>query len=68
MKYKIEKGDRFKCLKTFKMEDGEVAYSRGQVYISEEDGCITDNEPYTTHDMSDYDEFFEYFKPLMRDE
>lgn len=67
MKYKIEKGDTFKCLKTFKMETGEKAYIRSKEYLSERDNCITDDyEIDVNHDMANLDDFFEYFKLLQK--
>ena len=62
MKYKIEKGDTYECIKTFIMEDGEKAYTKGREYFSEVASCITDNSVDVNHQMSDFDEFFEYFK------
>jgi hypothetical protein len=66
MKYKIEKGDTFKCIKNFKMEDDSVEYSKGAVYVSDVDDCITDNSSDEYHDMADYKKFFKYFKPLRK--
>ena len=66
MKYIIEKGDKFKCTKTFKMESGEKSYTRGEIYTSDNNDCITDNEPDIYHNMSGQKDFFEYFKPLMK--
>lgn len=62
MKYKIEKGDKFKCVKTFKMEGGEKAYVKGNIYISEKKNCITDELMDTNHNMQDLEDFFEHFK------
>jgi len=64
MRYTIEKGDSFKCIKTFKMESGEKAYTRGREYFSEVNGCITDNEPDVYHNMNGVEDFFKYFKLL----
>lgn len=41
---KIRKGDVFKCNKHFAIsEHGEIIFTRGKSYVSESDGCITDN-------------------------
>lgn len=41
---KIHKGDVFKCNKHFAIsEHGEIIFTRGKSYVSESDGCITDN-------------------------
>ena len=66
MIYKIQKGDRFKCIKTFKMETGEKVYTKGVIYTSEVDSNITDNEPFVMHDMEGVEEFFEHFKLLIQ--
>lgn len=64
MRYKIEKGDCFKCIKTFRMESGEKAYTKGKDYCSEVSHCITDNEVDLYHNMEfeSIEDFFEYFK------
>lgn len=67
MKFKIEKGDRFKCIKDFVMESDEVSYTKGKEYISEVDKCISDNEGDVNHQMGSYvDNFFEYFKLIYK--
>lgn len=51
----IKKGDRFECIKTVKMGgSGEEAYTRGHIYISEQDGCVTDNQGSVGHTGSKY--------------
>ena len=47
---KIRKGDMFECIKNFGIGkylgvgcDDECAYTRGEKYLSEDNGCITDN-------------------------
>lgn len=63
MRYTIEKGDEFLCVKTFKMDTGEIAYKKGEVYISNEKGCLTDIQLYVHHIMQiQPKEFFKYFK------
>ncbi len=54
---RIDKGDRFRCKKTLKYENGEVAYREGAVYRSEREYCcgyqswgfITDEQGDTNH-------------------
>ena len=60
--YSLERGDGFKCIKTFKMESGEKAYERGKEYYSDVDGCITDSEHDVYHRMEGVEDFFEHFK------
>jgi hypothetical protein len=62
MQYKIEKGDRFLCLEDYEMEDGRVLYTKGNIYRSDADHRITDNENDIDHRMYGLDDFFEYFK------
>ena len=66
MTYRIDKGDVFKCIKTFKMETGEKAYIKGKNYFSDVNGCITDDyENDVTHIMEGVEDFFEYFKLIV---
>jgi hypothetical protein len=62
MEYKIIKGDKFLCLENYIMDNGTIAYTKGIVYESEIDNCITDNQKDKTHQMDNQDDFFEYFK------
>ena len=63
MTYKIERGDVFQCIKTFRMESGEKSYTKGKQYYCEIDGNITDNDADAHHGMEfEAVEFFEYFK------
>jgi len=59
--YKIKKGDRFLCIKDFKMDDGEIAYVKGKEYVSDKNNHITDNEPDPNHKMKGLSNFFEHF-------
>ena len=63
---KIHKGDRFECIKSVVMDDGEVAYKEGYIYISECNGCITDEQGKTQHFWThgDIDDWQEYFKRI----
>ena len=58
----IKKGDKFKCIKSVCINDNpnEVAYDKGKIYISEEDGCITDNDKNINHKWHD-DWILEFF-------
>lgn len=62
MKYKIEKGDKFLCLSDYMMNDDTIAYTGGNVYLSESDDCITDDSLDSKHRMDGQDDFFEFFK------
>jgi hypothetical protein len=44
------------------MEDGEAAYKRGKIYLSEVRDCITDEELDVNHYMDNLVDFFEHFK------
>ena len=65
MIYKIEKGDKFKCIKTFRMETGEKEYINNKTYLSERKGCITDEGLDVNHNMKDIEDFFEHFKLIV---
>lgn len=64
MQYKIKKGDKFLCLEDYVMEEGEIAYTKDVIYLSELDDKITDNQLDVDHGMYGQDDFFTYFKPL----
>lgn len=60
---KIRKGDVFECIKYLGIVcDDELAYTRGKRYISEENGCITDN--FGNHRPWDTLGWREYFKRI----
>ena len=47
----IKKGEKFICIKDFVMDCGRIDYTRGLIYLSEKDKCITDNENRIGHQM-----------------
>ena len=63
----IKKGDKFKCIKSVIMEDNpeDVAYTEGELYISDFDNCITDNQGNKNHYWSDKKELITYFKKVI---
>ena len=67
MEYKIKKGDRFLCLEDYIMDDARIAYTKGNVYKSELDNRITDDDFDIQHEMQGQIDFFEYFKLLSSD-
>lgn len=44
----IKEGDKFLCVKEVEMDTGFIAYRKGKIYKSENDGCIT-NERNNKH-------------------
>ena len=62
----INKGDSYICIKNFVMCDGEIAYSGGELYDSEEIGCITDNSGIIGHIMNTIEDFSKYFVKINR--
>lgn len=60
----IKKGDAFVCINTAIMDENpyDIAYDKGRIYYSEEDGCITDNQNFVRHKWSD--SFRDYFVKL----
>lgn len=48
---KIKKGEAFVCINTVIMDENpnDIAYDKGRIYYSEEDGCITDNQKFVRH-------------------
>lgn len=61
----IKKGDEFECIKPVIMDDNplDVVYTEGELYISEYDGCITDNQNNKSHYWNDK-EVAIYFKKV----
>lgn len=45
----IDKGDIFRCKDHVVMCNGEVAYIKGKTYVSDRDGCITDEQNDDNH-------------------
>lgn len=47
----IKKGEAFVCINTVIMDKNtnDIAYDKGRIYYSEEDGCITDNQKFVRH-------------------
>lgn len=62
----IKKGDKFECIKTVIMDGNpeDVAYTEGALYISNFDGCITDNQGNEGHYWSNEKELTIYFKKV----
>lgn len=58
----IKKGDRFKCIKTVIMDNNpnDIAYHKGKFYVSDYDGCITDENEFKGHSWSER-ELSKYF-------
>lgn len=64
----IHKGDKFYCKESVVMEDGEIAYKCGEYYVSDRDGCITDESGDIDHEwgviiLKDYSWKY-YFKKV----
>lgn len=65
---KIEKGDKFLCIKDVVMDDDRLEYIAGETYISERDGCITDESGDTKHEWTgteDTDRPEYFFQPII---
>lgn len=47
----IKAGDKFKCIKDVIMDNdpNDIAYYAGNIYVSEQNGCITDEGRLKTH-------------------
>lgn len=61
----IKKGDKFECIKPVIMDGNplDVAYTEGELYISENNSCITDNQNNKSHYWNDK-ELAIYFKKV----
>ena len=65
---KIREGDVFACIEHVVMEDGSVSYIKGKTYVSEKDGCITDENHDENHEWNiqedDEENWWHYFKRI----
>ena len=52
----IKAGDKFKCIKDVIMDDdpNDIAYYADNIYVSEKDECITDEQGYAGHKWYEY--------------
>lgn len=62
--YQITKGDKFLCIEDYTMDDDTIAYSKGKIYQSHKDSCITDNDDCFYHDMLKQEDFFNHFHKI----
>lgn len=62
----VKKGDIFMCIKNVCMNGNpkDVAYIKNKFYISEENGCITDEQNDMHHGWHDTDAILRYFIPF----
>lgn len=67
MRQKINKGDKFLCIKDFIMQDGTTAFKKGVVYTSENNNCLTNSWGTKEHYMHECDDFSDYFKTPIAD-
>jgi hypothetical protein len=67
---KIKQGQKFVCIKTVIMNgDKTEAYTKGYIYNSEDDFCITNNQNETNHSWTKYNkETKEYFLKIKNKE
>lgn len=68
-RYKIAnvlKGDEFLCIKDVMMNDNpdEIAYFQGEIYLSENEGCITDEYGDKSHRWVKEEDINCYFKKI----
>lgn len=63
----IKKGDKFECIKPVIMDGNpeDVAYTEGELYTSDFDNCITDNQGNKSHYWRDKEELTIYLKRLI---
>jgi hypothetical protein len=57
----IKKGQKFKCIKDYVMNSGQIAYKAGKNYKSDFNGCLTDEQS-KKHGMSLSTDFYEHFE------
>lgn len=62
----IHKGDKFLCIKDVEMNDDseDIAYFQGEIYLSENDSCITDEYGDKSHWWLKEDDINSHFKKI----
>lgn len=62
----INEGDSFVCKEDVMMNDSlnDIRYQAGLIYISEHDGCITNDLNHDKHRWSDQSKIVKHFKKL----
>lgn len=65
-KREIHKGDQFLCIKDVIMsgKEDDIAYFQGEIYLSENDGCITDEYGDKSHWWLKEDDINSHFKKI----
>jgi hypothetical protein len=61
MELEIKNGNIYVCIKNYKMENGEIAYTKGKKYFSKVDGYLTDNSIDVFHKMNINSKFAKHF-------
>jgi len=61
---KIKKGQKFKCIDTVVMYNGDITYLKDKEYVSELSGCLTNLHGHRDHKWSDTKEFKQYFEEV----
>lgn len=67
IEFAISKGCLFKCIESVSTPDCDD-YIKGRFYLSEENGCITDEEGCTGHEWPRDEEPWKYFTPATEEE
>ena len=67
IEFAISKGCLFKCIESVSTPDCDD-YIKGRFYLSEENGCITDEEGCTDHEWPRDEEPWKYFTPATEEE
>lgn len=62
--FPIKKGDKFLCIRDYKMDAGTIAYKAGKKYFSEIDGSITDDGLDTNHGLARENNIDLFFRKL----
>lgn len=56
----IKAGERYRCIEEYIMDNGDIAYYKGKIYQSKEDGKLS-SEIDEDHTMNSDDEFSNHF-------
>lgn len=68
MEVDIKRGDKFRCILDVVMScDNKIEYIKDKVYISDNDGCITDESGDSRHRWQNVSYFSQHFLPITGD-
>ena len=63
-KPKLKQGEKYECIEDYVMDDGRIAYKKGETYEMVSDENLNDEQDCANHKMNDERDFYVYFKKV----